>query len=383
MSRVTAIGLMSGTSYDGVDVALIETDGEEIGSLGPTGYRPYSDQERDLLRRAIAVATHLGDRTERPKILAQVEELVTDMHAEAVEAFLAANGMAASAVGVVGFHGQTVLHRPDRGLTVQIGNGPALAARLGIPVVYDFRAADVAAGGQGAPVVPVFHRALVRQLKRAHPVGVLNLGGVANVTFIDGNVELIAFDTGPGNALIDDFVRMRTGQPRDDDGRTAAAGKVDEDAVARVLKHPFFAKAPPKSLDRNAFRHWAMEEGRLTEKSTEDALATLTAVTAASVAHATKVLPRAPAGWLVAGGGTRNPTLMRMLAQRLAPVSIETAGAVGWSADALEAQAFAYLAVRTLKGLPLTFPTTTGVPRPLTGGVLVRKSDGGSGSPRA
>ena len=383
MSRVTAIGLMSGTSYDGVDVALIETDGEEISSLGPTGYRPYSDQERDLLRRAIAVATNLGDRTERPKILAQVEELVTDMHAEAVEAFLAANGMAASAVGVVGFHGQTVLHRPDRGLTVQIGNGPALAARLGIPVVYDFRAADVAAGGQGAPVVPVFHRALVRQLKRAHPVGVLNLGGVANVTFIDGNVELIAFDTGPGNALIDDFVRMRTGQPRDDDGRTAAAGKVDEDAVARVLKHPFFAKAPPKSLDRNAFRHWAMEEGRLTEKSTEDALATLTAVTAASVAPATKVLPRAPAGWLVAGGGTRNPTLMRMLAQRLAPVSIETAGAVGWSADALEAQAFAYLAVRTLKGLPLTFPTTTGVPRPLTGGVLVRKSDGGSGSPRA
>ncbi len=383
MSRVTAIGLMSGTSYDGVDVALIETDGEEISSLGPTGYRPYSDQERDLLRRAIAVATNLGDRTERPKILAQVEELVTDMHAEAVEAFLAANGMAASAVGVVGFHGQTVLHRPDRGLTVQIGNGRALATRLGIPVVYDFRAADVAAGGQGAPVVPVVQRALVRQLKRPHPVGVLNLGGVANVTFIDGNVELIAFDTGPGNALIDDFVRMRTGQPRDDDGRTAAAGKVDEDAVARVLKHPFFAKAPPKSLDRNAFRHWAMEEGRLTEKSTEDALATLTAVTAASVAHATKVLPRAPAGWLVAGGGTRNPTLMRMLAQRLAPVSIETAGAVGWSADALEAQAFAYLAVRTLKGLPLTFPTTTGVPRPLTGGVLVRKSDGGSGSPRA
>jgi anhydro-N-acetylmuramic acid kinase len=383
MSRVTAIGLMSGTSYDGVDVALIETDGEEIGSLGPTGYRPYSDRERDLVRRAIAVATNLGDRAERPKILAQVEELVTDMHAEAVEAFLAANGMAASTVGVVGFHGQTVLHRPDRGLTVQIGNGPALAARLGIPVVYDFRAADVAAGGQGAPVVPVFHRALVRQLKRAHPVGVLNLGGVANVTFIDGKADLIAFDTGPGNALIDDFVRMRTGQPRDDDGRTAAAGTVDEDAVARVLKHPFFAKAPPKSLDRNAFRHWAMEEGRLNEKSTEDALATLTAITAAAVAHATKVLPRMPACWLVAGGGTRNPTLMRMLAQRLAPVSIETGGAVGWSADALEAQAFAYLAVRTLKGLPLTFPTTTGVPRPLTGGVLVRKSDGGSGLPRA
>jgi anhydro-N-acetylmuramic acid kinase len=383
MARDTAIGLMSGTSYDGVDVALVETDGEDIGNLGPTGYRPYSDQEREVLRRAMAVAVNLKNRTDRPKPLAEAEELVTDMHAEAVEAFLAANGMAGSAVTVIGFHGQTVLHRPDRGVTVQLGNGPALAARLGIPVVYDLRGADVAAGGQGAPVVPVFHRAMMRLLKRAHPVAVLNLGGVANLTFIDGEESLLAFDTGPGNALIDDFVRLRTGQPRDDDGRTAAAGNVDEDAVTRVLKHPFFAKPPPKSLDRNAFRHWAMEEGRLTEKSTEDALATLTAVTAASVAHATKVLPRAPAGWLVAGGGTRNPTLMRMLAQRLAPVSIETAGAVGWSADALEAQAFAYLAVRTLKGLPLTFPTTTGVPRPLTGGVLVRKSDGGSGSPRA
>src|SRR6476659_7917318 len=211
MSRVTAIGLMSGTSYDGVDVALIETDGEEIGSLGPTGYRPYSDQERDLLRRAIAVATNLGDRTERPKILAQVEELVTDMHAEAVEAFLAANGMAPSSIGVVGFHGQTVLHRPDRGLTVQIGNGPALAARLGIPVVYDFRAADVAAGGQGAPMVPGFHRAIARLLDRVRRIAVLKLGGAANLTLIDGDKELVACDIGPGNALIDDFLRLRTG----------------------------------------------------------------------------------------------------------------------------------------------------------------------------
>jgi len=383
MARATALGLMSGTSYDGVDVALIETDGEEIGRLGPTGYRPYSDPEREVVRRAIAVAANLTDRSARPAMLAEAEELVTDMHAEAVEAFLAANAMAPSAVGVVGFHGQTVLHRPDRGLTVQLGNGQALAARLGIPVVYDFRAADVAAGGQGAPVVPVFHRALVRLLKRPHPIAVLNLGGVANITFIDGDADLIAFDTGPGNALIDDFVRLRTGQPQDDDGRAAAAGQVDEEAVARVLKHPFFARRPPKSLDRNAFRHWVMEEARLADKSMQDGVATLTAITAASVAHATKVLPRAPAGWLVAGGGTRNPTLMRMLAQRLAPVGIETVGAVGWSADALEAQAFAFLAVRALKGLPLTFPTTTGVPRPLTGGVLVRKPDVAAGPPRA
>jgi anhydro-N-acetylmuramic acid kinase len=294
------------------------------------------------------------------------------MHAEAVEAFLAANGMPPSEVAVVGFHGQTVLHRPDRGLTIQLGNGAALAGRIGIPVVYDFRAADVAAGGHGAPMVPVFHRAMLRLIKRAHPVGVLNLGGVANVTFINGGTELVACDTGPGNALIDDFVRLRTGQPQDDEGRAAAAGTVDEAAVARVLKHRFFATPPPKSLDRNAFRHWVTEEGRLASKSTQDGAATLTAITAAAVAHAITVLPRPPVAWIVAGGGTRNPTLMRMLAERLAPAQIETAGAVGWSADALEAQAFAYLAVRTLKGLPLTFPTTTGAPRPLTGGILAR-----------
>jgi anhydro-N-acetylmuramic acid kinase len=250
-------------------------------------------------------------------------------------------------------------------MTVQLGNGAALAGRLGIPVVYDFRAADVAAGGQGAPIVPVFHRAMVAALKRPYPVGVLNLGGVANVTFIDDNDDFCAFDTGPGNALIDDFVRLRTGQPRDDQGRAAGAGQVDEAAIERVLAHPFFARRPPKSLDRNAFRQWVAEAGRLTAKSTEDGAATLTAITAAAVAHALKVLPRAPKGWIVAGGGTRNPTLMRMLAERLAPAPVETAGAVGWSADALEAQAFAYLAVRTLKGLPITFPTTTGVPRPL------------------
>jgi len=372
VARLTAIGLMSGTSYDGVDVALVETDGEEIGQLGPTGYRPYSERERDRLRRAIAAAADLESRTERPPLLAEAEELVTDVHAEAVEAFLAANGMAPAAVAVVGFHGQTVLHRPERRLTIQLGNGQALAARLGIPVVYDLRAADVAAGGQGAPIVPVFHRAMVQLLKRAHPVGVLNLGGVANLTFIDGKADLIAFDTGPGNALIDDFVRLRTGQPQDDGGRIAAAGKVDEVAVARVLAHPFFGKRPPKSLDRNAFRHWVTEEGGLAAMSTEDGAATLTAITAAAVAQGVKVLPRAPTSWIAGGGGTRNPTLMRMLAERLAPAAVEIAGAVGWSADALEAQAFAYLAVRSLKGLPNTFPTTTGVPRPIAGGVIAR-----------
>src|SRR2546430_3508143 len=331
MARATAIGLMSGTSYDGVDVALIETDGEEIGRLGPTGYRPYSDRTREVVRRASAVAASLTDRKARPAMLAEAGELVTDMHAEAVEAFRAANGMAPSEVAVVGFHGQTVLHRPDRGLTIQLGNGKALAGRLGIPVVYDFRAADVAAGGHGAPMVPVFHRAMLRLLKREHPVGVLNLGGVANVTFIDGNAGLVACDTGPGNALIDDFLRLRSGQPQDDEGGTAAAGTVDEAAVERVLAHPFFAKPPPKSLDRNAFRHWVAEEGRLASKSTPDGAATLTAITAAAIAHAITVLPRPPVAWIVAGGGTRNPTLLRMMAERPAPPQVDTSGAVGWA----------------------------------------------------
>jgi anhydro-N-acetylmuramic acid kinase len=183
---------------------------------------------------------------------------------------------------------------------------------------------------------------------------------------------LIAFDTGPGNALIDDFLQQRTGQLQDDGGRTAAAGQEDAEAIGRVLAHPFFARRPPKSLDRNDFRHWVMEEARLSERSTADGAATITAITAASVAGSIALLPRAPLTWIVAGGGTRNPTLMRMLAQRLAPAAVRTAQEVGWSAEALEAQAFAYLAVRALKGLPITFPTTTGAPVPLPGGVLAR-----------
>jgi anhydro-N-acetylmuramic acid kinase len=367
-----AIGLMSGTSYDGVDVALIDTDGEAIGRLGPTGFRAYSDDERDLLRGALAAAVNLSDRDARPGVLATAEALITRAHAEAVEAFLIAHGMSAGQIAVVGFHGQTVLHDPARRLTVQLGDGEALAARLGIPVVYDLRAADVAAGGQGAPIVPVYHRALLRELERPHPVGVLNLGGVANLTFIDGERDIVAFDTGPGNALIDDFLRVRTGAPHDHDGQTAAAGTVDEAVVASVLSHPYFALPPPKSLDRNDFRQWLAAEGTLARKSTEDGAATLTAITAATIAASIRLLPRAPVSVIAAGGGTRNPVLMRMLAERLAPAVVETADAVGWSADALEAQAFAYLAVRSLRGLPLTFPTTTGVPRAMTGGLLAK-----------
>jgi anhydro-N-acetylmuramic acid kinase len=362
---VQAIGLMSGTSLDGVDVALIETDGERVAALGPSFCRPYSEDERAILRQALAEAEVLTDRAARPGILAQAEALVTRQHGDAVESFLADNNIAA--VDVVGFHGQTVLHRPARGLTVQIGDGDALARRLGRTVVHDFRAADVAAGGQGAPLVPVFHRALAASLTREKPVAVLNIGGVANVTFVDDDRDPVACDTGPGNALIDDFLRARLGRAFDEDGATAAQGKVDQAFVARVLAQPFFDQKPPKSLDRNAF---AFVESGLSEFSVPDGAATLAALTAQAIARVVPRLPRAPKSWIVAGGGARNRTIMRMLADHLAPARVETADAVGWSSDALEAQAFGYLAVRSLKGLPITFPTTTGVPQPRTGGVV-------------
>ncbi len=370
MPGACAIGLMSGTSMDGVDVAVIETDGERVAAFGPSGYRPYSDAERDLLRRALADAVNMTAREARPGVLVEAEDLVTRAHAEAVEALRAEQAL--THIAVVGFHGQTVLHRPGDKLTVQIGDGTALARRLKLPVVHDLRNADLQAGGQGAPLVPVFHRALVRALDRPHPIAVLNVGGVANVTYIDGETDLIACDTGPGNALIDDFLRERTGYARDEDGRAAAAGRVDEEALLRLLEHPFFARRAPKSLDRNDFRAWVAQHAGLAGKTTEDGAATLTALTAASAARIIPMLPRAPATWIIAGGGARNATLMRMLAERVAPAPVETADHVGWSTDSLEAQAFAFLAVRTLKGLPLSYPTTTGAPVPMTGGVLAR-----------
>ena len=362
--------MMSGTSLDGVDIAMIETDGEAIAAFGPTDYRAYADHERELLLEALAAGKFLTGRAERPGILAEAEAFVTRVHAETVLAFLESTGIDPATIAVVGFHGQTVLHKPQTRLTVQIGDGAALAERLGLPVAYDFRARDVAAGGQGAPVVPVYHEALARGLDRPHPIAVLNVGGVANVTYVDGGLP-IACDTGPGNALIDDFMRARTGAPLDRDGDQAARGRVDEAFVARVLAHAFFRAPYPKSLDRNAF---AFANLGLPEFSVADGAATLSALTAASVARVVPHLPQPPRAWIVCGGGARNPTLMRMLAERLVPASVETADAVGWSADAIEAQAFAYLAVRTLRGLPLTFPTTTGVPEPMPGGLLARPS---------
>jgi anhydro-N-acetylmuramic acid kinase len=358
----TIIGLMSGTSMDGVDAAVLSTDGESIAGFGPTLFRPYEDRERAVLRRALLDARALDDRAARPGALGEAGRIVTAAHIAAIEALTAENpGLAPD---LVGFHGQTVLHAPERRLTVQIGNGPAVAKRFGMPVVYDFRAADVAAGGEGAPFVPAYHRALAMRAGLAD-VAVVNIGGVANLTRIGGDGRLVAGDTGPGNALIDDFVRTRTGAPLDRDGALAGRGRVDRKVLAELLHNPWFDAAFPKSLDRDAFSLDAVST-----LTAEDGAATLAAFTAETIAKGIRLAGGA-AKIVVAGGGAHNPVLLRML-RDAAGVPVATAADLGWSVDFLEAQAFAFLAARSLAGLPLSYPETTGVPRPMPGGVHVR-----------
>ncbi len=245
MAILTAIGLMSGTSLDGVDVALIESDGELIEHLGPTGYRAYTGEESEVLRAALAAAVSLQNRKARPGVLAEAEKIVTDAHAGAVESFLQENKIEKNQIAIVGFHGQTVLHRPSARLTVQIGDGKQLAKKISLPVAYDFRAADVTAGGEGAPLVPVFHRALASGIKE-NPLAIVNIGGVAKITYLDGGADPIAFDTGPGNAPIDDLMQARKEMARDEGGALAARGRVHEETVARVLADSFFAQLPTK-----------------------------------------------------------------------------------------------------------------------------------------
>ena len=350
-----AVGMMSGTSMDGIDVAAIETDGECVSWTGPAETVPYETALRGRL--AAAIRTPDGD----PDGIAALERDLTEAHAALLASFLSRLPADRRAVDVVGFHGHTLLHRPP--VTRQLGDGGRLAARVGIDVVYDFRSADVAAGGEGAPFASAYHGALAHDL--AKPVAVLNLGGVGNVTWI-GADDLLAFDTGPGNGLIDDWVEAQTGQTYDADGRIAGRGRIDEARLETLLANPYFDRTPPKSLDRLDFTLGAVDGMALA-----DGAATLTAFTARSVARAREHLPAPPTRWLVTGGGRRNPTLMRMLADALAApcAPIEAIGADG---DAIEAQAFAFLAVRSLHGLPLSFPTTTGVPAPTTGGRLAR-----------
>ncbi len=364
--RYSAIGLMSGTSLDGVDAALIATDGEQEATYEAAITLPYPAEFRARLRRLLG-------RRPQPDDAATIAEL-TDRHGEAVETLLRQAGRVAGDIDVIGFHGQTVLHRPDAGETVQIGDGSRLASACGIPVVEEFRVADVAGGGQGAPFAPLYHAALARDLDK--PLAVVNIGGVANVTWIgrerpdedDGKPSILAFDTGPGNALIDDWLERVTGMAMDEDGRVAARGRVDAVLLAALLAHPYFRIPPPKSLDRGAF---ASALASVTPLSAADGAATLAAFTARGIAAARLFFPEAPRRWLVCGGGRHNPVLLARLAEAVAaPVAaVET---VGWRGDSLEAEAFAFLAVRSLRGLPLSLPSTTGVARPTTGGVLRR-----------
>lgn len=366
MATMRAIGMMSGTSMDGVDVALVETDGEREARQGPFLSFEYSFSDRILLRDALEEAKGITERDQRPGAVAEAETMIDARHAEALGKFLADNKIDGSSIDVVGFHGQTVLHRPEERLTVQIGNGAALAKAVHIPVIYDLRAADVAAGGQGAPLVPAWHHALVNSAELFGPVAVINIGGVANMTIVASPAaEPLACDTGPGNALVDDLMLERTGEPMDRDGECAAKGTADRAILAQMLGHPFFQLPPPKSLDRNDFT-WEAVAGL----STEDAAATLTSFTAMSIALALGRLEEKPRMAIICGGGARNPVMLEEL--RNMPCDIRTADEMGWSAEAMEAQAFAYLAVRSLKGLPITWPGTTGVGQPMTGGVLAR-----------
>ena len=346
----TVIGLMSGTSLDGIDAALIRTDGREQVETGHFLTIPYADDLRARLRSCLG---GVGP-------VAEVERDLTQAHAAAVTALLAAAGHSAATIDLIGFHGHTILHAPERRRTWQIGDGAQLAALTGITVVADFRSADVAAGGQGAPLVPLYHRALAARLER--PLAILNVGGVANVTWLGRDDAVLAFDTGPGNALLDDWVLAGTGRRYDADGALAGQGRVVPTVLSTLLDHPYFHQPAPKSLDRDTF-----DSSPVSALALADGAATLTAFTAASIAAALPLLPEPPRRWLVTGGGRLNGTLMTMLGRNLG-VPVDPVDAVGWSGDALEAQAFGYLAVRSRLGLPLSLPTTTGVSTPTCGG---------------
>jgi anhydro-N-acetylmuramic acid kinase len=353
------IGLMSGTSLDGVDAAMIETDGETLVRPGPGLTIPYDAETRALLRAALETAREQARGAAMPPAIAEAEKRLTEIHARAVLALVEQAGKAE----LIGFHGQTILHRPEQRWTWQIGDGALLAKLTRTPVINDFRSADVAAGGQGAPLMPLYHAALASGSALPKPLVVVNVGGVGNVTYMDGELVL-AFDTGPGNAPIDDWMLRHTGKAVDAGGALARQGRVSPDELAEMLANPYFDRVPPKSLDRMDFGIASVEG-----LSAADGAATLAAFTAASIARAAEHFPQSPRTWIICGGGRHNDFLMDQLRLRLDGNVLKAEGA-RWDGDALEAEGFAYLAMRSLRGLPLSLPTTTGVKQPLTGGVL-------------
>ena len=366
---VWAMGLMCGTSMDGVDAAMLLTNGVEIAAFGPSlELTPaYNAAQRALLERVMATEATGGAMADD---IDRAARAVTDIHFAAITALRARLDMDAA---LIGFHGQTVFHDPEAGRTVQIGEAQRLADLIDLPVIADFRSADMMAGGEGAPLAPFFHFALARHIEAQEPVAFLNIGGVANVTWVNPRKSapeedgaLVAFDTGPGNALINDWMAHHTGEPLDRDGAAAAQGQVADDRLRQNATDAYVARLPPKSLDRNTF---ALAGERMAGLSPEDGAATLTALTARTIAASIAHMPLPPSRWLVCGGGRHNPVMMRMLADALdAPV--ELVEATGLDGDMLEAQAFAYLAVRSRRGLPLSAPGTTGCNTSVTGGVL-------------
>jgi anhydro-N-acetylmuramic acid kinase len=375
MTRAWTVGLMTGTVLDGmIDIASIRTDGVDVFEFGPWKLAPYPADLRILLGDAVRQALEWRFEGEAPSIFAEAEQALTQAQAQAVAQFLAENGMRPQEIAAVGFHGQTVLHRAPQagriGDTRQLGDGKLMADTLGIDVVYDFRSADMRAGGHGAPLSAPYHVALLRRLGAAPGTAVLNLGGVANVTWWDGADRFVSFDTGPANAPINDWIVRHGVGEFDRNGEIAKRGTVDESRLARLLDHPYLFAPFPKSLDRYDFTA-DMAAGL----SLQDGAATLTAFTAGAVGRALDLLPMRPDRLVVCGGGRKNPSIMAALAQR-AGVQAVAAEAVGWRGDAGEAECFAYLAARGRAGLPISFPTTTGVPRPMPGGVLARHVSG-------
>ncbi len=363
------IGLMSGTSLDGIDVALVDTDGEASVVRGPARVYPYDAAFRRRLATGLETAKAIVKRSERPGDLADLERDLTLRHAEAVERFLADCAIERSSVDLVGFHGQTVLHRPDNALTVQLGDGPLLADRLGLPVVHDMRAADMEVGGQGAPLVPAYHQALAANIAAEHrtlPVAFVNIGGISKVTYLDADNDPIAFDSGPGNALLDQWMEREAGIPFDQGGAVASEGGVLNGLAERYLTSEFFAKPAPKSLDRFDFPVPESGAGSL-----EDVARTLCFISAGAILKAARHFPQSPKLWIICGGGRHHPAIMADLAGGVGEdARVISAEQAGFDGDAMEAEAWAYLAVRSKRGLPLTWPTTTGCREAATGGKL-------------
>ncbi len=354
MSKIyKTIGLMSGTSLDGIDAALIETDGLGYVKSLASHSTQYDDDFKKTVKELIA--GH-GDKDE-------VEYELTVKHADAVAELLYKSEFSAGEIDLIGFHGQTIDHRPHEGITIQIGDGELLAKLTDINVVYDFRSNDVAHGGQGAPLIPVFHKAMVENQEL--PVAVINIGGVANISWIGKNSALTAFDTGPGNALIDDWIYSKTGNAYDKNGEIAAKGEINQALLQKFMSDEYFNIIPPKSLDRNDFAEYTPDN-----LSLEDGAATLAAYTIYSISSCVKYLAEKPRKFYVTGGGRNNKFLMDNLAKELdAPV--HKIDEIGFDGDMVEAQGFAYLAVRSLQKLPISFPETTGVAKPTSGGKII------------